>query len=375
MEYVLGFMIFSAIVSVIALWVFPHTVTWQEVLIGVCIQTAIIAVIFYGSIYAKGHDIQILNGYVTEKVKDRVSCEHSYSCNCRQSCSGSGKSRSCSTTCQTCYDHPFDYDWLVRSTVGTLDIDRVDRQGLVEPPRWTEVKIGEFFAKEGSYFNYIKASPLTIFDKNLINNTTAVPSYIGVHDYYRLNRVVNYQSQYVGDFALLNTSLNESLKTLGGKKKVNVMVVFHKFGPDFVDTVKAKLYGGKINDVVVMINASSDGYINAVNVFSWSKDDIVNIKIRDSVLDIGTLGDMEVLSKAITTGIEKNYVARSIEEFKYLNSNIDVSSGVAWAIWIIGLVFPFIWSYIAHAHLWNPSYGGGNSRRSWSSTNSKKKFF
>lgn len=347
MEYIIGFLIFAAIAYAIALRIFPHTITWKEILVGVAIQTAVIATVFYTGVYSKGHDIQILNGRVVNKTMDRVSCGHSYSCNCISSCNKSG----CTTTCQTCYEHSFDIDWNVRSTVGSITIPRIDRQGLKEPPRYTSVQVGEFFAKESSYFNYIKASPLTIFDKNLLNNDTQIPSYLTVHDHYRLNRVSNYRSQYNNGFHTLNEYLNESLKTLGSKKKVNVYVLFHGENKEFVDTLKAKLYGGKINDVVVAIKASKEGELDSVDVFSWSRNDLVNIKIRDAILDMKTIGDMKLLSDIITVNIEKEYVPRSVEEFQYLKSNIRPSDTIIWVLWIFGLAFPFIWGYIAHRHL------------------------
>lgn len=351
MEYLIGFLVFAAVAYVIALRIFPHTVTWKEVLIGIAVQSAVIGTVFYTGVYSKGHDVQILNGYVTEKFKDRVSCEHSYSCNCRNVCSGTGSSRSCRQTCDTCYEHTHDYDWVVRSTVGSLLIPRVDRQGVKEPPRFSKVEVGEFFAKESSYFNYIKASPLTIFDKNLIENQIQTPSYISVYDHYRINRVINFGSEYRGDFKELNNHLNESLKTLGNQKKVNIVILFHKGTNAFVETVRAKMYGGKINDVVVAIKADKAGTVDTVDVFSWSKNDLSNIKIRDGILDLKVLGDMKELSNAITSTIQKEYTPRSIEEFQYLKANIEPSEGIVWFLWIFGLAFPFIWGYIAHKHL------------------------
>lgn len=351
MEYLIGFLVFAVVAYAIALRIFPHTVTWKEVLIGIAVQCVIITTVLYAGIYSKGYDVQILNGYVTEKFKDRVSCEHSYSCNCRNICSGTGSSRSCSQTCDTCYEHSNDYDWVVMSTVGSLLIPRVDRQGAEEPPRFSKVEVGEFFAKESSYFNYIKASPLTIFDKNLIENQMQTPSYISVYDHYRINRVINFGSAFVGDFNDLNSHLNESLKTLGGQKRVNVVVLFHKGTNSFVETVRAKLYGGKINDVVVAIKASQSGEVETVDVFSWSKNDLVNVKIRDAVLDMKVLGDMKLLSDNIINIIQTEYQPRRIEEFQYLKANIEPPVGIIWFLWIFGLAFPFVWGYIAHKHL------------------------
>lgn len=350
MEYVFAFMIFSAIAFLIGRFMFPHTITWKELAAGAVIQLAGVCLIYYGSIYSKGHDTQILNGSVVSKQQERVSCEHSYSCNCRTTCSRSGKSTSCSRTCDTCYEHNFDFDWVVDSDVGHATIDRVDRQGTQTPPRWSAVKIGEPFAKEDSYFNYIKASPLTIFDKTQLNAATPVPGYIGVHDYYRVNRVINFGSRYSGDFSELNTLLNESLKKLGPKKKVNVLVIFHGKGDNFAEVVKAKHLGGKINDVYVLIDAAADGTIEHASAFSWSKSDLVNIKIRDEILDLGKV-DMKGVANVVDRNIDTLYNHRSIEEFEYLENNIVLSDWALYLIIFFGIGFPLIWCYVAHKHI------------------------
>lgn len=351
MEYLFGFVIFSIVAFLVAIKLFPHEITIKEVCVGICIQATIIAIVFFGSLYGKGHDIMILNGKVISKYKDKVSCEHSYSCNCITSCSGSGSSRSCYTVCQTCYEHSHDFDWVVDSTVGTLTINRIDRQGVDEPSRYTKVVIGEPFAKESSYFNYIKAAPLTLFDKKLLQDVKPVPNYIGVHDYYRINRVIVFGSEYKTSWSVLNEELNNALRELGNTKKVNIVVVVHNKDKNFVEQFKAKLYGGKINDVVVMIKPNEEGVLQDVSVFSWSKDSLVDIKIRDSILDSKSVVDQVQLAKNIVDNISAHYKARDIEEFKYLEASIEAPDSVILFIWIFGLLFPFIWSYIAHKHL------------------------
>jgi hypothetical protein len=91
----------------------------------------------------KTADTEVWDGRVASKKEVPVPCEHSYNCNCHEVCSGSGKNRSCSEECDTCYEHHGfmrtiqgnDYDWDVYTTNGeTVTIDRVDRQGVSEPP-------------------------------------------------------------------------------------------------------------------------------------------------------------------------------------------------------------------------------------------------
>jgi hypothetical protein len=139
-------------------------------------------------------DVEVWNGQVTGKYSEKVSCSHSYSCNCYRSCSGSGKNRSCSTICQTCYEHSYDVSWRVESNIGTYTISRIDRRGLSKPPRWDRVKIGEPVSDTHTYTNYIKGSPDSLFHKKklLKKYQKDLPKYQSkVYDYYRLNRLVN----------------------------------------------------------------------------------------------------------------------------------------------------------------------------------------
>ena len=348
MWWILGFIILMIVVWLIAMKIFPHTVTWREGLICLGGGSIIVATIVFASMYGQGSDTQILNGQVTKKVRDEVSCSHSYECNCYNSCSGSGSNRTCTRICQTCYEHSYDVDWDVYSTVGRLTIDRVDRQGLKEPSRWTQVYVGEPFAVESSYYNYIKASPFSIFNKTEVDKQTPTPAYLSVYDYYKINRITNFGSPFkqVGE---LNALLNESLKVLGPKKKVNIVVVLHNKGNMFSEVLRTKQLGGKINDVYVVLDVDREGVFNHVAVFSWSKNDLVNVGIRDALLDIGKW-DAVAMNGVIAYNIDKYYEHRSIEEFKYLDDEIEIPTYAIWILMIFGLIFPVGSVYYAHKH-------------------------
>lgn len=349
MWYIIGFACILIVVWLIALKLFPHTVTFKEGLIMLGVQTLVISVVVFGSLYGQGSDIQILNGEVTAKKKEKVSCEHSYQCNCYTSCSGTGSSRSCTRICQTCYEHSHDYDWRVYSNVGKLNIRRVDRQGTQEPDRWSKIAIGEPFSIANSYYNYIKASPFSIFNKTELDKTTPVPSYLQIYDYYRINRVISYGSLFRNDTQDLNNMLNESLKKLGPSKKVNLVVILHNKGSAFAETVKTKHLGGKINDLYVLIDIDKDGMFNSVATFSWSKSDLVNVAVRDGLLDIGKY-DASKMNEVISKNIQQHYKHRSIEEFKYLEEDVEIPKWALWFVMVFGILFPFGATWAAHKH-------------------------
>src|SRR5690349_13112667 len=77
----------------------------KELMIMVLCQV-VVAGVSAGICYSSNtSDVEVINGFVTSKQQQRVSCSHSYSCRCHRVCSGSGKNRTCRQKCDTCYEH------------------------------------------------------------------------------------------------------------------------------------------------------------------------------------------------------------------------------------------------------------------------------
>lgn len=346
----MGFTILALVIATIAVIIgikmFPHHITLQEGVVVVVITCGLVAGVYFADNWAKGADTMILNGQVTGKERNRVSCSHSYPCRCRPSCSGAGTTRSCYTKCDTCYEHLFDYDWDVYSSIGNVTINRVDRQGTIEPPRWTAVKIGEPFSKESSYYNFVKAASFSIFNRTQIESAEVVPAYIGVVDYYKIDRIVKFGIPNF-DTSKLNDGLNNALRSLDPQKKANIVVVFHNKDSKWTEIVKAKSLGGKINDITIMIGLNKDNTFKNVNVYSWSKNDMVNVVLRDTILAIGKY-EPDMLTSVISSSIQKYYVHRSIKEFEYLKEEIQVSENVLIALLILSFLVPLIGLFAAY---------------------------
>src|SRR5690606_20197979 len=300
--------------------------------VGAAIQVLlIVAVILAGG--SGGLDTQLLNGTVTAKYREKVSCEHSY-----QVCSGSGNNQ----TCTTFYDHPYDFDWVVESEVGSTRIERVDRQGKTEPLRWSRVQIGEPFTAEELYYNFSKASSTTLFGKKADTEF----DYPEVFDYYRVNRVVKYSGNYNPEPAL-NEALNKYNAALGPTKRVNIVVVFYGGDSSVAHRIQRAMLGGKINDVTVAVNAQHDGTVNHVHVYSWSQDPLVNVAIRDSILDLGII-ESEKMAALIADNVRKHYVHRPIAEFEYLREDADLPWWALVLLFVVGLTWPVAWVFITY---------------------------
>lgn len=306
-----------------ALW--SRKITAKEMFIALganLLVAAISLLIFKGYTYGKMHDTEVWNGFVTSKQQTRVSCSHSYSCNCRQVCSGSGKSRSCSAHCDTCYEHSNDWDWDVHTTVGTITIDRVDRRGSEEPPRFTQVKIGEFAATMNSYQNPLLADDSTLFitDKKVAERFV-LPEYPRTYDYYRYNHVIGGPVEY-------NDIIREYLKDQGAVKQLNIIAVFVTESPEYFEALMAKWRGGKSNDVIMVYGVDKEGSVKWFNSNSYAK----GMNNRPMHTELRQLALGEKLSKELLTAqikvIDNKFQRLSREEFEYKKDNIEIPVGL-----------------------------------------------
>lgn len=299
---------------------------WDKIRVAVFASTVMgfvfLIPVYLGVKESSGEDYMILNGYVTGKEKKKVSCEHSYQCNCITTTIN----KTPTTTCQTCHEHNYDFAWIVKSSVGSSVIRNVDRRGEKEPPRFTQAIIGEPFSKQDTYFNYIRASPLSVFKDYNAYKDLETPTYPKVFDYYRVSHVVNWKSEYVSGVRSFDKMLAERLKVVSGKVKANVVVIFYGGDDSMIEATKVKNFGGRINDLTIMIKADKDGIIKRVGVFSWSKNSMVDVVIRDEIIGFGQLNDINNVKVVDMIGdtMLKYYQHRDKEEFKYLEANIEM---------------------------------------------------
>lgn len=325
-------------VPFIAKYFFHREYEWKEMGINAIIAVLVTAIVYYAGTSIGYRDTELLSGYVKEKSQEWTSCEHSYSCNCRSvtSCSGSGKSRSCSTSrvCDTCYEHSNDWDWVVKSTVGNFYISRVDRRGTVEPPRFTKVVIGEPAVREHGYENYIKAAPDSLFyhDEKLLEfYKMKIPRYPEPYDYYNINRVLNYTGADVGNW---NGIISEALKTMGASKQVNIVVVLTTEPLNFSDALIYSWKGGKKNDVIMVYGLEG-------NTVSWFQSYSLGNGIGNQELHV-TLRNEAIgknISDALLVGqiktIDKMFNRTSMEQFEYLKDQVEPP---VWVI-VLSLIF------------------------------------
>lgn len=276
------------------------------------------------SMYAEVYDVEIRNGQVTGKEKKSVQCEHSYSCNCNKN------------GCSTCYDHSNDYDWVVYSSIPhDFKIKRINNRGDKEPPRWSSIKIGDSVSDSFSHVNYIKAAKHSLFHDATNIDLSSVPEYPNtVYDYNYVNRVLGVG---VPVDPTWNIKLQNVLGKLGPIYQFNAIIILTNLDESFDVAVNVKWLGGKKNDAIIIVHTPDGKTINSVNVISWTDQNIFKIELRDSILDLKTF-DFDKTLSLLETQVVRNWKRKSMRDFGYLSSDIDVSSWILWSCIVLSLV-------------------------------------
>ena len=303
----------------IAKAVWGHEYTVQELLLNIVIAALLASGVWAAGRYAQMRDVEVINGAVVSKSRERVSCSHSYSCNCT-------KNSKSEESCSTCYEHSNDYDWVLRTTAGNsnIDINRVDRQGSREPPRFSAANVGDPVAVEHAHVNYIKAASGSLFhDKGAVLSSLPMPAYPhSVHDYHYVNRALSV-GVTVPDLNLWNRDIAMTLRDLGPKKQVNFVLLFaNTDSPTYAQALERAWLGGKKNDVIVVLGTPKYPYISWVRVLSWTDRHDFKVALRDHLLDLKTV-DREKVISILRDDTAKAFTAKNMEDFKYLSYEVD----------------------------------------------------
>lgn len=317
------------------LW--PHQITFWEMVLHLVAGVLITVAAYHGARYLTLEDTAFFNAPLTRKASEQVSCEHSYTCNCRESCSGSGSSRSCSTTCDTCYEHLYDVDWNLYSALGSVKVPRVDRQGTSEPPRYARAAIGDPLTTPYSYQNYIKSAPGSLFsgaaDETLkaqyLNFLPEYPSTI--HDLHLLNRVLTIGVS-LPEYEAWARELQIMLARVGVQSRGNaVLVITSMPNRNYAGALRSHWLGAKHNDLVVVLGVDSQLAPVWADVFGWTEAELVKVELRDALSNMKTLDRAEVLG-LLEHALKSGFVPRDPEDFAYLEKEIELD-----LLWLVGL--------------------------------------
>jgi hypothetical protein len=344
-------------------WKISTKITTKEFLLQFGVQFMVAAISAVTVYYQDVADVEFLNGRLVKKEQDRVSCSHSYSCPpCTQTCDKDGKN--CTETCSTCYDHDYDYNWnLYGSTGNVWTVPRIDRQGLNEPPRWTQAQVGDPTAETHSYTNYIKASPDSLFRRQgLIEKyKLTLPVHPEeIYDIHYVNRLV-LAGVSVPDAAQWNADLMEANADLGAAKQVNMQVVLTNQPQEWFYALEEFWMGGKKNDVTLVIGLRGSE-IQWATVMDWSDNKIFGIQTRDNIADLKVLNRNKVM-KVLRTNVSAQFIRKPMHDFEYLEASITPTT-TQWVVSIIiGLIIAIGMSIWLHKEDVFGEEGGSFRRR------------
>ena len=286
---------------------FEPVIDLVPLLVGLVVAN-LVTYLFYD---ASMSDTEIRNGRVVSKRIEKVSCSHSFPCNCDSK-----------GHCSTCYEHANDYNYVVATSIpNEFHIDRIDNQGKKVPPRYEQVKAGDPVSMQFTYDNYIKAAKNSLFNESELKyDISEVPAYPEhVFDYHYVNRVNG-----IGATPEMNMKLQNLLADLGPKYQINAVIMLTNEGQDFVDALKTKWLGGKKNDVIMVFRVDAAHLIENVWVVSWTDQSLFKEELRDSLHDMVKF-DIDKTLAAFELQVKKNWYRKRMADFEYIKDQLDLT--------------------------------------------------
>lgn len=312
------------------------------------IGSAIISTGYYLGKGSKTSDTEFWNGQITGKNRIHDSYTRSYSCNCVETCSGTGNNRSCSQTCQTCYEDHYTVKWEAYSNVGDFNIKTLDETSKrvyqsPDPAIYTRIKIGEACATKHGYTNYIKAVPESLFNpaqadikKKFAKMIPDYPDF--VYNLWKVDRVLSVGVN-VADIHDWSAKLSDALKQMGPQKQANAIVVLvNTADPNYMYALRDAWQGGKKNDIIVGIGVTKlPQKADWVRVLALTDNEMFKVKLRDDIAALDVLTADSVVD-AIKTNTLTLFKRKPMKDFAYLDAEIEPPEWVNWTSCIITLL-------------------------------------
>lgn len=213
-------------------------------------------------------DVQYLHGKITDKSSQRVSCEHKYECG--ESCHTENGKKVCEPI--YCNRHSYDIDWFLNTTVGKIEIKRINDRGDKEPPTWTNAFINEAVTKEDQYLNpLLHDLNNSIYYYHTDKEFDDLPDYPKVHSVYKFNPVVDVsKSKYI--YSTISDYIINWEKENSSNKKVNIIVVLtNETDIKYFDSLMNKWKSPKKNDIILVYSIDNENNINWLEATTYAK--------------------------------------------------------------------------------------------------------
>jgi len=344
---------------------FGRRINWWEPLALGAISFAVSTIGAFTSESNQTRATEFYGGWVTsaehiEPWNEWVSKTCSY-----ETCSGTGNNRSCTThhyDCSYCDEHGDSYDYETTVGSGFFNTEEVwnnasvsfgkrfvnlNRHSTCSNPRngnkWVSnwngdsAKMIPFFAKH-SYENRVQAAPTLFSFENIDPVKTKVFEYPKEEGLDNISILTETQlpNQSKG-----NDLLNYYNGKYGAMKQCHAyLIVFKNRGPDAGRNQESYWKGGGKNELVTTVGIDNSGKILWAYVFSWSKDKMANIVIRDSLMRMPTFDAAQVVQLIGQEGVKK-FKRREFKDFDYIS--VQPSNTAIVIVYILILLMSIGW--------------------------------
>lgn len=346
----------------ILLFIFKHKTTWWEVLLPLI---AGIIIIFSMRACDKAvlvEDNEYLSYYGMSVHYEEPWNEYIHKTCYYTTCTGSGKSRVCTTHSYDCsYVKYHDAEYYIKDNGNNIHYitekeykkyrNLWGNNNFVEMNRNYHTIDGNMYVsvwnkdtktmittqKNHSYTNKVQASH-SIYNFKEIDEEEKIK--YKLFDYpeitsYNINPILT-NGYTVQDYE--QRSFNVINGLLGSKKHVQVLLLIWKNKPlEVSEMQKAYWKGGNQNELIICIGLDNNNNIKWNNIFTWSEKDIVKIKIRDYLYNLkGKKLYIGPLKNYVMPVIDKHWVRKDFKEFDYLE--VELTYGQIIWIFIVVLI-------------------------------------
>lgn len=343
-------------------WVlYKRQVTWWELLLAPTISFLLIVISYYSmksytltDVEYNGHLIVDAAYYEPYDTWVKKTCSYT-------TCSGSGKSRSCTTHYYDCsYCDHIEARYVMADVEGnTIEISRDKYLALKQQwhstPQFLELnrdinyhgdcgKDGDAYTikwdgKRSSSETHTTTHEFTNILKcnhSAFNYPEVKPELAkkaGLFDYPEIG-TYEYQKSVLG---LHNTKLTKYLDYLNGaygtKYKLRIYTLFFKDKPLSTSFLQEAYFdGGNQNEIIVCIGLDKANKITWVRPFSFCDNKLVLVDIRDDLMEAKTINE-EVFYTTYMNAIKKSWHFKSFKDFNYLS--FEPTEGQLWFVYVM----------------------------------------
>lgn len=332
-------------------------VAW-EVIILIVVPTIIVAGVRFTSEYAQTRDIEYWGGWVTDTRYYEDWNEYIHRTCTRQSCSGTGENRSCTTEFYDCsYVQYHPEHWEVRgSNNECIGIDRGRFDGLcsqfgnksfVDLHRHYhtndgDMYVGRFFGEREkleplttshSWENRVQASH-SVFKFPEVEDRSGLYDYPGISAHRQpVVLGATKQTDGVKRMEYLNA-------VLGAKKKVRIYTLLYRNQPQQKAFDQQTYWkGGNKNELNIAVGLDNQDRVQWSKVFSWSDIEDLKIETQNFIINQSTFS-LSGLADWLGPQVEKRWIKKNFHDFDYLSVDPPL-----WAI-ILAFILSLISSIV-----------------------------